>query len=168
MSNLGICVAELTANASALRYSSYLGGAWDEEGEEIAVDANGVLYLTGWTTSSGFPILNGFDTTHGGGTCGGEPCPDGFLASIDPSLSGASSLRYSTFVGGSNADKALDLALDGNGNAYLTGYTRSSNFPVKTAFQPSRTGDQDAFLTQIDPSLSGSASLRYSTCSFTI
>jgi len=66
-----VFVAELTPDGSALRYSSYLGSSQDEEGEEIAVDANGVLHLAGWTQSSGFPTLNGFDTTFGGGSCSG-------------------------------------------------------------------------------------------------
>ncbi|MHB8857268.1 MAG: DUF7948 domain-containing protein [Bellilinea sp.] len=158
-----VFVAALTSDGSALRYSTYLGSNQDEEGEEIAVDANGVLHLTGWTTSSGFPTGNGFDTTFGGGTCNGEPCSDGFLVSIDPSLNGTSSLRYGTFLGGNNMDKAVDLALDSAGEVHLTGYTRSSDYPVLTPWQTSRAGNRDAFLTKINTSLSGSASLRYST-----
>ena len=87
--------------------------------------------------------------TYGGGQY------DAFVAEINPSQVGAASLVYSTYLGGSDEDEAYGIAVDGSGNAYVTGFTYSLDFPTQNAYQPQRspsTGKNepsDAFLTKI-------------------
>jgi hypothetical protein len=126
-----------------------------DEGRGIAVDANQVVTLGGWTDSGDFPTTPGAVQT----TCGG--CPDGFVTRLDVA---GSALVYSTFLGGNDSDYIFGLALDTAGAAYVTGETRSTSFPVTPgAFQsacggcPFRT---DSFVTKLNPT--GSA-LDYST-----
>src|SRR6266508_3711297 len=148
-------VVELNASGSALRYSTYLGSNGDDRAEGVGVDSSGNIYATGVITG-GLTILNGYSSTAGGGE-------DALLVKLNPSLSGSASLLYSTSLGGSVDDEATGLALDSSNNVYITGRTYSSNFPTKNARQSSRAGNADAFVTKLNPSLSGSASLLYST-----
>ena len=67
---------------------------------------------------------------------------------------------YSTYLGGDSIDQANDIAVDAGGNAYITGFTLSTNFPVANAYQPTRRAGQDAFVTKLDPT---GAALVYST-----
>src|SRR5262249_3695353 len=83
-------------------------------------------------------------------------------------LSGSASLVYATYLGGSSSssygDAGTGIALDGSGNAYVTGYTHSSNFPTTSgAFQTSFVGAEDVFVAKFNPSLSGAQALVYST-----
>lgn len=158
-----VFVTQLLADGSALRYSTYMGGNSDDEAAGIALGPNDMLYLAGWTKSSAFPRVNAHDTSFGGGTCSGVPCPDGFVAKVDPSLSGVNSLLYSTYLGGNNYDKSYDIAVDSNGRVYVTGYTSSNNFPMLNAYQPARASAADVFVSKFDTALSGTASLLYST-----
>jgi len=147
-------VAELNPTGSGLIYSTYLGGGNDDFGEGIARDGAGNVYVAGQTTSVDFPITNALQTanrtTGGAGTA--------FVASISPTLSGAASLRYSTYLGGTGSDIANGLAVDAAGDAYVTGLTSSSDFTTTTgAFQPTFGGGGpgtqggDAFLTELAP-----------------
>ncbi|MBW2147564.1 MAG: SBBP repeat-containing protein [Deltaproteobacteria bacterium] len=134
-----------------LVYSSYLGGTNNDYGFGIAVDGSGNAYVTGWTLSSVFfPILNPYQATYAG-------VVDAFVTKIDPT---GSALVYSTYLGGSGFDFGLGIAVDGSGNAYVTGWTSSTNFPTLNPYQASNAGMNDAFVTKIDPT--GSA-LVYST-----
>ena len=161
-------VTELNPTGSGLIYSSYLGGALGNTEQEngqtgygIAVDSIGSAYITGATNSSDFPTTpSAFQTVFGGGTCGPTttpyPCDDAFASKVAP---GGGSLVYSTFLGGSNIDDGNGIAVDAAGNAYISGYTTSFNFPVLAPFQPScvpfagsPTLCSNAFVTQIDPS----------------
>lgn len=132
--------------AGTLVYSTYLGGTSTDIGFVVAVDAAGSAYVVGTTGSADFPIRNAFQSVMAGGG-------DGFVTKIDPS---GSSIVYSTFLGGSGVDFAEDLALDSAGNAYVTGFTQSSNFPTRDAFQGAyggqRTGffEGDAFVTKLN------------------
>ena len=148
-----------------LSYSSYLGGATpsphspiDSGALAIAVDAAGNMYVTGFTSTIDFPTANPEQPAYGGGLY------DVFVTKIDPS---GSTLVYSTYLGGMNAEKAFAIAVDSAGSAYITGFTQSPNFPTTvTAFQPvSTTGilpsnSSDAFVTKLSPA--GNA-LVYST-----
>jgi hypothetical protein len=138
----------LNPTGSGLIYSTYLGGSTNDEGRAIALDSAGHVYLTG-DTGGNFPILNAFQSTHQG-TLGYS---DAFVAELDPSQSGAASLVYSSYLGGSGLDYGYGIAVDGSGNAYVTGYTGSTNFPTLNAFRPSLSGNYDAFITKIDPPL---------------
>ena len=104
-----------------LVYSTYLGGANDDVGQGIAVDAAGEAYVTGFTFSSDFPTTPGaYDAIPGGGA-------DVFVTKLDTA---GATLVYSTFLGGANDDVGLGIAVDAEGLAYVTGSTSSSDFPV--------------------------------------
>ncbi len=108
-----------------LSYSTYFGGNFGDIALGVKVDTNGI-YLAGETFSTKFPFpLNGFDTTFNGGRING----DAFVAKLS---NDASSVLYFTYIGGHEDDGALDLAIDANGNAYITGFTDSTNFPFTT------------------------------------
>jgi hypothetical protein len=139
-------VTRLNEAGSALVYSTYLGDASGAV-NDIAVDATGSAYVTG-TTGPDFPTTpNAFDGSYNGGT-------DAFVSKLDAS---GSALIYSTYLGGSNgADVGDAIAIDGAGNAYVTGLTTSADFPTTAnAFDReggTRTLEQyDAFVTKLDP-----------------
>src|SRR6266446_8180632 len=145
-------VTKLTANGQIV-YSSYLGGSGNDMGKAIAVDASGSAYVAGQTFSSNFPTTAGaFKTIYGG-------AGDAFVAKLSP---GGTALQYSTYLGGSGTDNAEGIAVDINGNAYVTGQTYSTDFPTVAAIQAVNGGNQDsdAFVTEIN---SSGAALVYST-----
>ncbi|MDE2484358.1 MAG: SBBP repeat-containing protein [candidate division NC10 bacterium] len=133
-------------------YSTLLGGNGDEIGFAIAVDAEGHAYVTGRTESSNFPTSKGaFHSKHAGAA-------DVFVTKLAPN---GASLVYSTFLGGSGDDWGHGIAVDDEGHAYVTGETRSANFPItRQAFSRKHNGDRDAFVTKLAPN---GASLVYST-----
>jgi large repetitive protein len=117
-----VFVTKLNAGGTALVYSTYLGGTGNDAGSGIAVDSSGNAYITGYTGSADFPITAGaFQTVYGGG----------FLGSFITKLNAAgTALLYSTYLGGTTIDIGQDIAVDGSGNAYITGYTGSADFPT--------------------------------------
>jgi hypothetical protein len=147
-------VTKLNSSGSALIYSTYLGGRGDDYGQGIALDSLGNAYVTGFTSSSNFPTnVAAFQTTLAGSF-------DAFVTKLNPA--GSAPLVYSTYLGGSNDDHGFAMAVDGSGNAYVTGYTTSTNFPTSTgAFQTTYAGGADGFVTKLNPA--GSAPLLYST-----
>jgi uncharacterized protein (TIGR03437 family) len=136
--------------AGALVYSTYLGGAGDDEPEEIAVDVAFSAYITGSTTSADFPTQSAFQSGYKGGQ-------DGFVTKLAP---GGNALVYSTYLGGSGEDAGYCLVVDGAGSAYVTGYTTSADFPTLSAYQSAYKGGRDAFVAKLAPA--GNA-LEYST-----
>ncbi|MBD2775164.1 SBBP repeat-containing protein [Iningainema tapete] len=155
-----IFVTKLNPNASgeaSLLYSSYLGGNGFDTGFGIAVDLQGNAYVTGLTNSTNFPTKNALDTYIGVNDS------EAFVTKVNPNASGEASLLYSTYLGGSSEEFGRDIAVDLRGNAYVTGRTQSTDFPTKNAFDSTLGGSQDAFVTKVNPSLSGSNSLVYST-----
>ncbi len=150
-------VSKLNSSGSALVYSTYLGGGSTDFGFGIAVDSSGGAYVTGYTQSSNFPATAGALQTTFGGVFGGGPI-DAFVSKLNSS---GSALVYSTYLGGSSGDSGQGIAVDSSGDAYVTGYTQSSNFPTTAgAFQTSFGGVPDAFVSKLNSS--GSA-LVYST-----
>jgi Immunoglobulin I-set domain/Beta-propeller repeat len=136
-------VAEIPSGGNAPPlYSSYLGGTNFDIGRAIAVDSNNYVYVAGYTASTNFPVIN--EPTNiftnfpaimhlNGSTNSPNRTPtDAFVTKFKPlsNLPGLSSLVYSTFLGGTNADQANGIAVDLDGNAYVTGWTTSPNFPV--------------------------------------
>src|SRR5438094_3933059 len=138
-----------------LSYSTVLGGSNFDQINGIAVDSSGKAYVAGFTSSSPFPTTSGaFDATYGGSS-------DVFVSKFNPSVSGSSSLIYSTYIGGSFGEQALAIAVDSSGVAYVAGQALSSNFPTTAgAFDTTYNGNGDAFLLKL--SATGS-SLLYST-----
>ena len=132
-----------------LVYSTYLGGSNLDQGIGIAVDTSGNAYVTGATSSPDFPTTPGaFQAFRNGGA---------YITKLSP----AGSLVYSTYLGGTGGDEGRGISVDTSGNAYVTGLTRSADFPTTLgAFQTSRKGFSDAFVTKLNPA--GSA-LVYST-----
>jgi hypothetical protein len=143
-------VAKINSAGSALLYATFLGGTDSDAGLGIAVDGTGQAFVTGYTRSADFPIHNGLQTVFGGGDCDSGPCPDAFVAVLDPT--GVTPV-YFTFFGGSASDSGQALALDAAGNAYVAGSTTSPNLPVTLgAVQVVRGGNNpngDAFLAKI-------------------
>jgi len=145
-----------------LSYSTYLGGSDMDYANGIAVDASGNAYITGYTASVDFPLVNPAQGSPGGGTCSEDgtdttACFDAFVAKLN---STGTALVYSTYLGGSDEDYGASIALDASGHAYVTGYTYSKDFPVQSALQPNNAGGWDAFVTELS---ADGASLVYST-----
>jgi uncharacterized protein (TIGR03437 family) len=143
-------VTKLSANGSTLLYSTYLGGSGNENhiflqqipfpGAAIAVDNSGNAYVAGTTTSSNFPTRNPAQPSFGG-------LVDAYVAKISAA---GNALVYSTFLGGSDEEIGLDLAVDATGAAYVTGSVLSTNFPLGNPLQSSLSGAADAFITKLN------------------
>jgi len=151
-SNVDAFVTKLNTSASALVYSTYLGGTGRDEAKSIALDPSGNAYIAGQTQSSNFPRVNAFQSVFGGQE-------DGFVTKLGP----LGTVIYSTYLGGNDQDEARGIAVDGSEHVFVTGYTRSGNFPTLNPIQPAPAsgGFRDVFLTKFDPS---GTNLVYSTC----
>ena len=149
-----------------LSYSSFLGGSNDEaiNSVSVAVDSAGNAYVASGTLSTDFPVTSGsFQTSFGGAPAicdeGVMFCGDAFITKINAA---GTAIVYSTYLGGSSSDYAYGLAVDSSGNAYVSGDTESTNFPVTPGvFQPSYGGELepvcdytcgDTFVTKLNPS----------------
>ena len=153
-------VTKFTPDGAALVYSTFLGGAGREQGQGIAVDANGNAYVTGTTESFDSPFTSayeGFPVTAGAFQTKGSY--DAFVSKLNAK---GSALIYSTYLGGSaGVDRGWAIALDDSGNACVTGDTASSDFPISNAIQGVYGGGStDVFVTKLNASGSG---LIYST-----
>jgi hypothetical protein len=140
-------VTKLDAGATALLYSTFLGGSLDRErANAIAADASGFLYVTGFTPSTDFPVVHAAQPVKGAGY-------DGWAARLDPSASGAASLVYSTFLGGDGDDRGNGIALDGSGGAYVVGgASAGAGFPLVDPIQAAYGGGpSDAFIVRLSP-----------------
>ncbi len=147
-----VFVTQFNAAGSALLYSTYLGGSYADWGYGIAVDAAGNAYVTGLTGSTDFPIQNPFQATCGGCSSGNYTA---FVAKLNPAASATPPLTlvYSTYLGGSTFDLGFGIGVDSAGNAYVTGYTYSTDFPTKQQLQPNCDGcsNGDAFVSALKP-----------------
>ena len=148
-------VAKLNPSGTTLLYSTYLGGSYYDTGESVALDALGNAYVAGETYSSDFPVSPGaIQTTLKAGA--GQA--NIFLAKLNPL---GTSLLYSTYLGGSVEELGPKIAVDSLGDAFVTGFTWSNNFPVTPgAFQPILAGSESAFVSKIN---STATALLYST-----
>ena len=124
--------------APSLSYSTYLGGSIADQIWDMAVDAQGNTYIVGYTASSDLPVLNALQPNDGGQG-------DAFVAKFNPE----GQPIYITYLGGSFLDYGTKIAADSNGNAYVTGWTGSTDFPTVNAFQPDYAGIWDGFVSKI-------------------
>jgi hypothetical protein len=148
-----VYVAKLNATGAALDYATYLGGASSDVGDDIAVDAAGAVYVTGYTLSTNFPATSGAAQTANAGS------NDAFVAKLNAMGSG---LVYATYLGGANNDYGYDIAVDEAGAAHVTGQTYSTNFPTTMgAVQPANRGESDLFVAKVNAMGTG---LAYATC----
>jgi hypothetical protein len=149
-----VVVTKLSADGSALTYSTYIGGSGDDRGNGIAVNSSGAAYLTGRASSS-YPRVNPFDNVYGNVGNGGSS--DAFATKL---ATDGASLTYSTFLGGTNTDIGNAIAVDSGGNAYLTGWTLSSSMPIQNSWDASQNGSHDAWVIKVN---SAGNTLGYST-----
>ncbi|MCF6158069.1 MAG: hypothetical protein E3K32_05750 [wastewater metagenome] len=134
-----IFITKLNASGDMV-YSTYLGGNGDDISNGIAVDSSGNIYVTGYTKSSDFPIHSALYKNKNGKS-------DAFISKLQAS---GNTLIYSTYLGGSNSDWGRGIATDNSGNAYITGWTYSHDFPTVAAVFGNKSGGyQDAFVTKI-------------------
>ncbi len=144
----------LGPGGNLLVYSTYLGGSGSDEGTGIAIGPGGDLYVAGYTESDDIATTAGVLQTAKNGQLGA----DGFLARL---RSAGPEVVYTTYLGGGNNDVINDIAVDTDGNAYVTGRTSSPDFPVSAnAYQRDPAGgDQfilpDAFVTKVKPDGTG-------------
>ena len=147
-------IAKLAADGSGLLYSTYLGGSAEDSVTGIAVDGSGCAFVTGSTYSPDFPVAAAYQPTVGGGQ-------DAFVTKLSPA---GTSLMFSTYLGGTagalgSAETAHGIAVDIQGNVYVTGETSSVDFPLRLAVQSTNAGWQDMFAAKF----SGAGALIYST-----
>jgi Beta-propeller repeat len=148
----------------AVVYSTYLGGTLNEEALAIAVDGEGSPYVAGNTDSRDLPTVSAFQAEFGSLPCPGDlPCEfDAFVSKLSPD---GGELAYSTYVGGGLSDTTSGLAVADDGTAFVTGTTRSPDFPVQGGVQGQIAGEAcgpppgspcpDAFVTALSPDGSG-------------
>ncbi|MFW3145989.1 MAG: SBBP repeat-containing protein [Thermoplasmatota archaeon] len=137
---------------SSLLYSTYYGGSNEEMSMDLEVDSGGYAYFTGYSRSDDLYTTPGAFQTD----IKGER--DVFLAKLNPT---GTAFSYSTFIGGTHWEEANSLMVDGSGNAYLTGYTNSTDYRVTSgSFSTTLWGNQDSFVTKMGPAGTG---LVYST-----
>jgi len=134
------------SSAGTKVYATYLGGTGDDRGTGIAVNSAGSAYITGFTSSTNFPTVTPLQIANGGGF-------DAFVAKLNPA---GSAFLYSTYLGGSanesnttTGTSTNPIALDSSSDAYITGFTSSTNFPTATPLQPANAGSQDGFIVKI-------------------
>lgn len=144
-----IFLAKFSPDGNRLLYATYLGGSGSDGVSGLAIDSAGSAYLAGYAVSADFPTTaHAFQPRHNG-ACNGQAGGDAFVAKFSPD---ASSLAYSTLIGGSCAQTATAIAVDARGDAFVTGATVSGDFPVtKGVVQPTFGGSIDGFLSGLTP-----------------
>ncbi|HKJ38570.1 MAG TPA: SBBP repeat-containing protein [Anaerolineales bacterium] len=166
--NAETIISKISADGSALLYSTCVGGAGDDFGKSIDLDSQGRIVVAGETNSTDFPIVSGI-STYGGGSCSsGAPCQDTFILALN---SDGSAIRYSTYLGGNGREEVGGIAADGDDNIVVVGSTTSTNYPTQNAYDTTFGGGScsgswpcyDVTVTKIDPDLSGTSAILYST-----
>lgn len=149
-----VTVTKLNASGSNIIYSTYVGGNSDDSGFGISIDSSGNAYITGLTSSNDYPTTAGaFQSIFPGSG-------DGFVTKLNTT---GTALVYSTYLGGSSSDQSFAIAVDSSANAYVTGVTNSTNFPITPgAFQSALSAgfSNDTFVTKLN---SAGTALLYST-----
>ncbi|HEX8119032.1 MAG TPA: SBBP repeat-containing protein, partial [Pyrinomonadaceae bacterium] len=129
-----------------LVYSTFLGGSEGDNAIAVAVDSAGNAYVAGATGSVNFPTVGPVQPAKAGNV-------DAFVTKLNAA---GTAVVYSTYIGGGDEDRALGVAVDSAGSAYVTGLTISDNFPTAAPFKASKTGGaSDAFVLKLNPAGSG-------------
>jgi len=146
-----VFISHLAQDGSGLIYSTYLGGSDYDEGWGIDLGPDGSIYVTGLTNSTDYPLLNPLQSAKAAGA-------DVIISRLTPQ---GDALLFSSYLGGGNYDGATDVAVDGEGRAYLTGETKSTDFPTVNAYVINHSGGvSDAFVACLN---ADGASLAFST-----
>ena len=133
-------VTKLNAAGDDLVYSTYLGGEGEDHGYGITLDADGNAYITGKTASLNYPTTpNAYNTTPSGSY-------DVFVSKLNTL---GNDLVFSTYLGGAGEDSGQKIAVDSYNKTYITGYTRSFNFPTYNAYTPTFSGSYDSFVVRL-------------------
>jgi hypothetical protein len=133
-------VASLSPSG-AMQFCTYIGGTGDDRINGVTLDYGNNIIVTGSTTSRNFPVRLALQPTNAGGR-------DGFMMKLNPY---GYDFYISTYLGGNDSDQGNGVTTDQYGNIYITGDTRSVNFPVSRPLQPTKSGGQDAFVTKLTP-----------------
>ena len=135
-------VTRYNSAGSAYLYSTYLGGEYWDEIHGVAAHPDGRVFVTGYAQSANFPTTaNAYQPLFAGGPT------DTFVTAINPA---GNALLFSTYLGGAtDGETGEDIAVDANGDVYVTGTTNSSDFPVLGAVQATNRGASDAFVTKL-------------------
>jgi hypothetical protein len=137
--NQDVFLTRLNATGDDVIYSTYLGGGMMDVGTDVAVDEAGNAYVTGWTQSFDFPIVNQFQTNMN--------YDDVFVTKFNAT---GETVVYSTYLGGNSYEIGWDIDVDAGGHAYVTGWTLSTDFPTQDPYQTDQD-TTDAFLVKLDP-----------------
>jgi len=139
MSNNDSFLSKLGANGDSLIYSTYLGGNNADAGWAVAVDKECQAYAVGYSYSTDFPLLYSPQQN--------VYMNEIYITKFNPQ---GDAIRYSTFIAGSNLDNAYDIVVDNDGRAYITGFSKSTDFPTLNPFQEYQ-GDYDAIAAKLEP-----------------
>lgn len=137
-------LTKLTPTGSNLTYSTYLGGIGNDYGYSIVVDEVGLAYVTGATSSTNFPVVNPIKSSLEPGTI-----TNAFITTFNKD---GKTLKFSTYLGGSNSDSGSAIGLNNDGNIVVTGQTNSIDFPTVDPIQANNAGYTDAFVTEVNSS----------------
>jgi hypothetical protein len=118
-------IAKLDVSGSSLLYADFIGGSSEDYAQAMTLDSNNNAYVTGYTCSGDFPLVNAFQSSMNG-------CYDGFISKVSAD---GSSLLYSTYLGGNSQTVPYAIALNSSNEMYVAGYTYSTDFPLLNAFQ---------------------------------
>jgi hypothetical protein len=149
--NIDAFVASFSAVGGALNYCTFIGGSGEDQATGIAVDSAGSPYITGWTTSSNFPMVGGFQHKLSG-------TRDAFVAKLSPA---GNALVYSSYLGGSGVDSGYAIAVNSANSAIIVGDTTSTNLATVSPIQAHSGGGQDAFMAIVNPAGSALTVLTY-------
>lgn len=142
-------IMKLDAKTHDVVYATYLGSNVTEA-RGIAVDSTGSAYVVGDTSSTAFPLMNAYQPSMHG-------LIDIYVTKLTPA---GNALAYSTYLGGDSVDRGRALALDAQGDIYITGVTGSTNFPLVNPLQTTLRGSTDAYVAKLSPAR---GTLDYST-----
>ena len=154
-----IFVIKLNSDGSGLIFGTFIGGSYSDSPNAIALDSADNVYITGRTSSTNYPVTTtAYDTSLNNSF-------SYYDVVVTKLNSAGTDLVYSTYIGGSGDEVGYDIALDNSGNAYITGYTNSSNYPVTptaydTSYNGNYVGHSNVFVTKLNPDGTG---LVYST-----